>query len=74
MPNYAQQVGEWLLQNVAWILLVGGLCTAGFMGIKRNVTGALITLGITALLFFIALNAEAVIGSLGTALGGLLGL
>jgi len=72
--NFAKDIGIWLLENIAWIFLVGGICTAGFMAIKRNVTGALITLAVTALAFVVALNAEAVLTALGNMLTGILGL
>jgi hypothetical protein len=64
----------WLLENIAWIILVAGLCTAGFMGIKRNFTSALITLGVTALAFVLCLNAEAILTGIGDVIRGLLGV
>lgn len=73
-PNYGRQLGQWILSNMAWFILVIGICSAAYMGIKRNFVGALITFCITALAFVIMLNAEAVLNTLGGVLRGILGL
>jgi len=71
--DFGVNIGRWLLLNGAWLILAGGLCVAGFMGIKKNYTGAIITLIITAVVFVIMLNAEAIMTSLGNVVRSIIG-
>jgi len=58
--NYAEKAGKWILENLAWVFLVAGIAGAGFAALKRNVTGAIISLAAGALLFVVCFNPEVI--------------
>jgi pheromone shutdown protein TraB len=73
-PNIGRNIGTWLLDNGAWIVLAVGLLGAAGCAIKRNFTAAGITLGVTALLFVILKNAESIMDIVGGWAKSIIGL
>ncbi|MCL1832811.1 MAG: hypothetical protein FWG45_07920 [Oscillospiraceae bacterium] len=72
--NYVKGVGELIFDNVAWVILIVGLCGAGFAAVKRNYTAALITVGVTAVLFVVFDNAETIITTVGDVIKDAMGI
>jgi hypothetical protein len=72
--NYVQGLANIVFQNLAWVILIVGLCGAAYAAVKRNFTGALITFCVTAVLFVILLNPSGVLTSVGNVIRGALGL
>lgn len=71
--TYAESGAKWLLDGIYWFVVACGILGVGKCAIQRNITGALTTFIMTALIAVICKNPE-ILTSLGNTLKGILGL
>jgi len=70
---YAEAGANWILDGLFWVLVVAMIGGIGMAVIKRNLTGALITLVVGGIVLVIVKDPNIIV-NIGTALKGVLGL
>jgi hypothetical protein len=71
--TYAQKVAAWVLDGAGILFIVGGIVGGGLFALKKNVTGAVITLVLCSLFAFLCYN-PGIVKSLGGSIKDILGL
>lgn len=71
--EYAQKGAAWILDGLFWIIVVAGIVTIARSAVKKDFTGAVVLLIITAILAVLVKNTD-ILTSIGNNLKTILGL